>query len=297
MKKVLLIILVIGIGTSLWYLFVRAYDLRVTFKVQTLPGVVNQTIKKWALVNTKSDIVNIDDNRFLQKVDGSDADFDIEWQINYENDSTSRVDAHFNFSGSSALNRMEMAFSDSKLEKKAKDLVLEAYELLKDHLDNIRVKVEGEASLKSSFCACINEQTTQLNKAMGMMRNYSYLSSFVGSNELTPKGPPVVEILKWDQKHDSLDFNFCFPIVRQDSLPSDNLVFFKEIKPRTALKAVYNGNYITSDRAWYALLYHAEKNSYLIDNEPVEIFYNNPNFGGNELNWRAEIYLPIRINR
>jgi len=47
-------------------------------------------------------------------------------------------------------------------------------------------------------------------------------------------------------------------------------------------------------RAWYALINYAKKNNIEIEKKPVEIFYNNPNFGGNELDWKAEIYLPIK---
>ena len=61
-----------------------------------------------------------------------------------------------------------------------------------------------------------------------------------------------------------------------------------------AIKATYNGNYITSDRAWYALLDYAEKNDILIDKKPLEVFYSNPNFGGDELLWEAEIFMPIK---
>ena len=27
---------------------------------------------------------------------------------------------------------------------------------------------------------------------------------------------------------------------------------------------------------------------------PLEFFYNNPHYGGDELNWKAEIYMPIK---
>ena len=60
-----------------------------------------------------------------------------------------------------------------------------------------------------------------------------------------------------------------------------------------ALKATYNGNYITSDRAWYALLEHAERNAIKVSETPIEVFYNNPNFGGDELQWNAEIFMPL----
>ena len=69
---------------------------------------------------------------------------------------------------------------------------------------------------------------------------------------------------------------------------------YDRLYPKKALKAIYHGNYITSDRAWYALMDYAEKNGIEVVPEPVEVFFNNPNMGGDALNWTAEIYLPIR---
>ena len=72
------------------------------------------------------------------------------------------------------------------------------------------------------------------------------------------------------------------------------MIQYKQYNQVTALKAVYNGNYITSDRAWYALLDYAKQNNIAVNNNPVEVFYNNPNYGGDEMRWKAEIYMPIK---
>ena len=92
---------------------------------------------------------------------------------------------------------------------------------------------------------------------------------------------------------DSINYNFCFPIIKSDSLPKHHLISYKQQESVKALKATYNGNYITSDRAWYALLEHAERNAIKVSETPIEVFYNNPNFGGDELQWNAEIFMPL----
>ena len=83
---------------------------------------------------------------------------------------------------------------------------------------------------------------------------------------------PFVEVTDWQMAKDSVSFNFCNPIFKTDSLPEIPGVFYKQIRARKALKAIYHGNYITSDRAWYALLNHAAKNQIEVDNQPFEIF-------------------------
>jgi len=41
------------------------------------------------------------------------------------------------------------------------------------------------------------------------------------------------------------------------------------------------------------MLNYAKKHDLKTIGEPIEFFYNNPNFGGNELEWKAEIFLPV----
>ena len=71
-------------------------------------------------------------------------------------------------------------------------------------------------------------------------------------------------------------------------------VTYLNLNKGQGLIAIYNGNYITSDRAWYALLNYADKNNISVDALPIEIFYNNPEMGGNALLWKTEVYLPLK---
>ena len=167
-------------------------------------------------------------------------------------------------------------------------------ENLKDHSERFKVSIIGEEELPSKYLAYIPIKGTQFQKAGGMMKNYSYLTQTLLEKEVQFDGPPLVVVDKWDKTNDSLYFNFAIPIIRSDRLPIGTDIQYKRIFKRKALKAVYNGNYITSDRAWYALLNHAEKNNIKVEPLPVEVFYNNPNTEGNEENWKAEIYMPIK---
>jgi len=42
------------------------------------------------------------------------------------------------------------------------------------------------------------------------------------------------------------------------------------------------------------LLDYAENHDIVVDKKPLEVFYSNPNFGGDELQWEAEIFMPIK---
>ena len=124
--------------------------------------------------------------------------------------------------------------------------------------------------------------------------DYSLLTSFVDFHKLKGDGPPSVRIREWDHGLGLLKFDFCFPILPIDSLPMIDAFHYKKFKRENVLKVEYYGNYITSDRAWYQAIYYAERNGYKINGLPIEYFYNNPNLGMNESEWKAEVYLPVK---
>ena len=126
------------------------------------------------------------------------------------------------------------------------------------------------------------------------MRNNSYLSGELIGEKVQLDGPPMIEVTRWDRENDSLHYNLAQPIIKSNQLPIHDEIKYKRLFAKRAIMAEYYGNYITSDRAWYAILDYAKKNGIEVEEKPIEVFYNNPNMGGNELSWKAEIYMPIK---
>jgi effector-binding domain-containing protein len=294
-KKIISIVVVILVGSLIWYLYIKPYDYSVKFKAKTFPGTINQSIKMWSLSLENSTIIDQNEiNNLKQKITFNDSTYIYKWEIVAENDSTSTVKIFIKDVNHSVKNRITFPFSNTDFEKRTKNTLLDFHEKLNEHIKKFKVTIKGDSEFKSTYCAYVPIKTTQIGKAQGMMENYSLLSSVLAENNVKLNGLPLVEITYWDMKKDSIHFNFCYPIIKNDSLPHHDLIKYKELKGKKALKAVYNGNYITSDRAWYALIDYANKNNIEIEKLPVEIFYNNPNMGGDELKWKAEIYLPIK---
>jgi effector-binding domain-containing protein len=165
---------------------------------------------------------------------------------------------------------------------------------VKEHTERFKVTVIGPSTIEPRFYAYVPLQSTQKDKALKMMENYSFLNTILVKNGLKLDGQPFIEIIDWTIEKDSISYNFCYPIVQSDTLPAIKGLEFKKLDERKALKAIYNGNYITSDRAWYHLLEYADKNHIPVKKQPLEIFYSNPNMGGNELDWKAEIFMPLQ---
>ena len=296
MKKI-----VFGIGAGLLllllgYLFLYPNDYTVRFEADTFPGTINQSIKLWhnKMGVSGTEVTQEDLYHLEQQVQAGDSVHRYRWKIEPLTDSTSRVVVGISDPANSLKNRLLLPFSESAIEASAVARVRDFAEDLKAHIDLFKVHIEGEAETPGTFYAYVPLKTSQHGKAGGMMDNYMLLSDLLVSHQVDLNGPPMIVVNQWDRERDSVNFNFCFPIIRSDRLPQHPKVKYKRIFPKKALKATYNGNYITSDRAWYALLDYAGKNGIPVEPTPVEVFYNNPNLGGDALQWKAEVFLPIK---
>lgn len=298
MKKVFSLIAVFIALGLIWYLFIKSYDYTIRFEAKTFPGTINQSLKLWdQTLDTVESITQTGSlYQLTQKIAFADSIHRYQWSIQPMTDSTSKVVVNIKDLNHSFMNKIKVPFSDTDFEKRSRKTVLNFMENLNDHISKFKVTIVGEAELPSKYVAYIPVKATQFQKAGGMMKNASYISQTLLNAKAEFDGPPMVEITKWNRKIDSLEYNFCYPIIRSDRLPMGTEIEYKRIFGKKALKAIYNGNYITSDRAWYALMDYAKTKGIEVEPTPIEVFYSNPNTGGDELSWKAEIYLPIKEN-
>jgi effector-binding domain-containing protein len=293
-KKILWAVVLSLFLALVFYLFLYPSDYKVTFEAKGLPGTINQTLKAW---NNEVDGEIISQDGFdalEQTIKFNDSTHLYSWQFKAINDSTSTVSVYIKDLDNSVMNRLKKPFQDIPIALQSSKTVTDFYEFLNEHLERIRVTFDGESELRSTYCAYVSLKGKQSDKAKGMMQNYNLLASVMGNNNVELNGPPFVEITHWDVEKDSIAYNFCFPIIRSDKLPDHPIIKYKRIFAKKALKATYNGNYITSDRAWYTLMKKAKDLNQEVELTPIEYFFNNPNFGGDELKWQAEIFLPIK---
>ncbi|MEX0312773.1 MAG: GyrI-like domain-containing protein [Allomuricauda sp.] len=297
MKKVLLSISVVILIALVWYLFIKPSDYTIRFEAKTFPGAINQNLKLWDLdLDTIAPVFQERDDIYhlQQKLKFGDSIHVYDWAIESITDSTSKVIVNIHDVDHSLSNKIKVPFSDTDFEKRSRKTVLDFMEHLNDHVNKFKVTIIGEEEIPSKYFAYIPIKATQFQKARGMMKNLSYVTETLLKNGVQLDGQPIVQITKWDMEKDSIEYNFGQPIIRSEKLPLNAEIEYKRIFSKKALKAEYNGNYITSDRAWYALLDYAKANGIEIESTPLEIFYSNPNFGGNEIQWKAEIYMPIK---
>jgi effector-binding domain-containing protein len=295
MRKNSSIILALVVGVILWYFVLKPQDYQVNFKAKAIPGTIFESVKAW---NQGFDsVIPLDyesPRHFRQTILVNDSLQVFEWEIQKVHDSLSEVQVNITDLDHSFNNRLAVPFSDTDFEKGSRRLLLDFNDFLNDHIQRFTVSIEGEEEIFSSFCACIPLTTTTEGKALGMMKNHNFLNGILLQNQVQLNGPPFVQVVDWDLKNNRLSYNFCNPIIRSEKLPDHPDIVYKRIFSQNALKAIYHGNYITSDRAWFALLDYAEEKNIPVERTPIEVFYNNPNMGGNELEWTTEVFMPIK---
>lgn len=294
-RKVTGATLILTIGALIWYLFFKDGEFGVRFKSKTLPGDIIQVAKIWNRSLENAEIWEVDSVEFMkQKIIVGKHEYLYEWYFELDNDSSTSVNIVISEKGNELKNKLLVPIAEPPIERDGSKLGQEFYDALKMHLKITGVKMDGLVQTPETLCACIGVETDQLDKARGMMNNYNYLLSFIENNSLEVTGKPIVDVLAWDHGKSRLTYDFCFPVKEPDSVTVHSDFHYKTIPSEKAVKAIYNGNYITSDRAWYYLLLYAQRNDLKIADPPMEVFYNNPNLGINEQDWKAEIFLPVQ---
>ena len=294
-KKFLWGLLVLLSSAFIWYLFLKPNDYQVTFKTKAIPGTINQTIKLWANGLDQAKLLHQTDlQHFSHRLEFNDSIYDYDWNVIPLNDSTSQVTVLVTDVENSLSNKIAIPFSETDFEKRTKRTLKDLMETLKEHSESFKVTVLGVDEIPSKYCAYVRLKSIQKEKALKMMENYPFLNSVLAKNNIRLDGPPFIQIEDWDMQTDSIAFNFCYPIIKSDTLPQINGVRYKLIQGQKAIKTVFNGNYIVSDRAWYTMIDYAKQNGLAIRKQPVEVFYSNPNMGGDEMNWKAEVFMPLK---
>lgn len=300
MRKGFKIILILVVILMVWYLFFKPSDYTINFTSKSLPGTINQSIKLWAVgLNNTENIKHEDALNISQTLKFSDSIHNYHWKIIPVNDSLSKVsvDIKDNDLKNSILNKLKIPFGKTNFAKGAEKTVFEFMKILKDHVDNFKVSIVGIEETPAKLFAYVNITREQYHKAQGMMDNSNFISNVLFKNKLVLDGLPMVEVTDWNMETDSLTYNFGFPIKKVDTLPDLGEIKFKQLAPQKSLKAIFNGNYISSDRAWYTLINYAEKNNINLKRKPLEVFHNNPHMGGDSMKWVTEVFMPIDSTR
>jgi effector-binding domain-containing protein len=233
-------------------------------------------------------------SKVIQDLSVSDSIINIEWIIKKENDSVTKVTALLTHKNNSIIQKIKAPFFKTDFVKRGITTINRLKLELKSHHDKYVVSQVKKAVLPKTECLCISMASTLQNKAYEMIEQTAYLVDFMRLHKIQASGSPFLQVTNWDINNDYINFDFCFPVNIQNNIPNQKGIKFKTLKQRAALKTVFNGNYKISDRAWFTMLDYAHLKKISVENLPVEYFHNDPHNGEPELQWQAEVFMPLK---
>lgn len=302
MKKIFvsiaLIILLALIG-GIAHLLIRPCDYQVHFTVKTTPDIVYFNILNWDSWNRKhaGSIIEITSKtpvtNVSKKVLLNDTTLIFNWEFKQLNDSITMVRVCVSDPDRKLYNRLTVPFINTPFKNSVRGNLLDIKTKLELMLKTFHYEFTGYDQFEKKSCVCINLKSTPRGKARAMISNVTELNQFVRQNNLELDGNPFVLVHDWNEFKDSINFDFCFPIAQIDAVPEHPEIKFKTVEGMDAIKTDFYGNYSITDITWYNLAEEANKLGYRSNNKLIEVYHNDPHSGGNELEWKAEIYLGI----
>ncbi|MBZ9729341.1 GyrI-like domain-containing protein [Salegentibacter sp. JZCK2] len=305
MKKIFLLFLTLVLLGLIWFLFIKKYDYQFRMEAKYGPGTVYHEISEWKRLNSgisEDNIVVTQSEPFknlTQKVYSySDSPIEFYWEFEKRNDSITEVILNLRSEENSLANRLDIInpFVKSIYLDSLKQHLLAFRHKLKSEQKAYRIQIPDSIVISPAMdCIChTSENIPVKGKAIEMVQTIDILEDYILSRDLKLTGNPFVKIIKWNREENMIDFEFCFPVNLAQDIRPYGKVEFRQVRSSTSLKAVFNGNYRLSHKAWYDLLYEAEEKGLKTNQLPLEIFFNNPNIESNPSpTWKAEIYMPV----
>jgi effector-binding domain-containing protein len=297
LKLLLVIVLLSFLG---WYFLLKQSDYTITFKANAATGTISQGIMEWTMIRSKkqNETYTVLEKRnfdfIKQQMKKGNEELIYTWDMKSINDSTTNVTIGIKDLNHSFYNRLTAPFISTKFRTEQIDKIKSFKVGLEDHIDDFKIRIDGEGSSKEMFVAYISLKSVLQEKAQTMLEYDPKIVGYLDRNKIKIIGyRPYLEITDWDEDKEIVSFNYCFPIPKNTKYVPDSNVKFKTIAALKGLQATYFGNYRTSDRAWFALLDYAKKHDHKLENKPLEHFLANPFNGGNELEWETKIIIPF----
>lgn len=304
MKKLFLLLTSILVIVLIWYLFIKKYDYQFETTAKYGPGAVAYELLEWRNFQNGSNPAsgnfhNDDFNSIIQKFGIQNGDsIEFAWELERLNDSSTAITVKVLSEKNRLANRIAIAnpFQKSQYIDSLKQKLLNFKKELRQQQELYRI-IPADELVESPHmdCVCSSSHNIPLTrKATEMMATISSLENYILSNKITLNGYPFLKVTNWDRKNDIIDFDFCFPIEKKEGLREAPNLTLKTYPSQRSLNVTFNGNYRISHISWFDLLSRAREKQLEVTGGPLEVYHDNPKIDNDELNWRAEIYLPVK---
>jgi effector-binding domain-containing protein len=300
MKKILIsiaVIILLALAGAI-YLYCRPSDYQAHFTVKTAPEVTYANILNWDMWNrnelSKIEIISKTPvSNISQKLTVNDTTLIFNWKFQKLNDSLTMIRVYVSDPDRKLYNRLTAPFINTRFRNGVRNNLIDLKTRIDLTLEKFHYKFTGYQHFDKRSCVYINLKSTRRGKAITMMSSVTELNQFVRQNKLVLDGNPFLVIHDWSESRDSISFDFCFPIARTDAVPEHPKIKFMTVESMDALKTDFYGNYSITDFTWYNLAEELKKLGRRSNNKLIEVYFNDPHSGSNDLKWKAEIYMGI----
>lgn len=299
-KKLLKLSVVLFVVFMIWFSFFKTYDHEISFNVNVPSGTMYDIITSeigWQKLGKELKIKNKDKFKsFTQEININNVPFELDWKFENVNDTNAIVRLNM-LNKENSLKERYLSFFKSSNNLDSLILISKAYKTKANTFATaFRIEMNGIDTIPAQTYLYVNEKSKRDSKAGKMIKSNGHLFSKNRDSLVTKTGETFVYVQNWDLKTDDINFRYAFPVKPQDNYPTDDKVKVDKISETPALKATFYGNYSLSDQAWIALYNYAERKDISIELKPIEIFYNNPMLGGDDRQWKAEVFMPLKSN-
>lgn len=235
-------------------------------------------------------------SHLVQNVTSGDTSLSMEWRLEYENDSVTRVKVRTLNNEHKLKNRLAILnpFQQSEYVYNLAQKLSEFKQRLDLKQKSYAINIEGISKTPELRCICTTSTNIGIKKkAVEMIERIEIIESYLMQYNLKLSGYPFLKVTNWDISNEKINFDFCFPVDIPEGLEETGLVKIKNFPGQESLKGVFNGNYRESHLAWYELLAKAGRDNIAVEQKPLEIFFNDPRMGVTATEWKAEVFLPL----
>lgn len=292
-----------AVSTLIWFLFIKEYDYQFHFKTQSGLGSSFEEIKgsqALGFYNEQGIVITEEEFPFshlVQKLTLGDTTLSMEWRLEYENDSVTRVKVRTVNNEQKLKNRLAILnpFHQSEYVYNLAQKLGEFKQRLDLKQGSYAINIEGISKSPELTCICTTSTNIGIKrKAVEMMETIEIIESYLVHYNLKLSGYPFLKVTDWDLTGEKINFDFCFPVVIPEGLEETEFVKIKNYPAEESLKGIFNGNYRESHVAWYELLAKAGRDDIAVEQKPLEIYFNDPRMGENAIDWKAEVFMPLK---
>ena len=294
--KWVLVVCVLGLG--IWYFLIKDYQYQVSFTSDQPQGVLFHHVLDWENYNrSNAEISVVSEKKYseiVQRIQSADSSFLYTWRFQKTSGNDTKVTAYIKDEKNDFIQKLKVPFGNNDFINGSVNNVKTVAEAQKLSAETYKFHSISDSLVQPKYCAFLPLESSVRQKAPAMLKAISTIMDYIKGNDIALTGDPFLEVTQWNEDDETIKFNFCFPIKQLDSMPSHPAVQFKTTEAFNGIKAEFNGNYRISDYAWYYLIEHAEKNQLEVERLPFEIYLNDPHSGGDPINWKAHIFLPLK---